>query len=164
MGETSRWEHDMDNRESAGRGQALKVCIPPSARFGCSVRQDVITFANQHSIAREDLEEFVFAIGEALANAIEHSRSNDVIEVRCQIEDDKILATIIDSGAGFETDPSPHVALPDALTERGRGLPIMQRCTDIFAVHSVPGKGTAVVLGRYLRQSARPPEENPVAS
>jgi hypothetical protein len=27
----------------------------------------------------------------------------------------------------------------------------MRRCCDIFAVKTEPGKGTAVVLGRYLR-------------
>jgi len=91
----------------------------------------------------------------ALANAIEHSDSSDVIEVRCHIEGDKIIATVIDSGKGFETDGTPQKPLPEELSERGRGLPIMQRCTDIFAVRSVPGKGTAVVLGRYLRQPAK---------
>lgn len=134
------------------RGQTLKVRIPPNARFSRSVRQEVLSFAGRFEISQHELEEFIFAVGEALANAIEHSRTSDVIEVRCQIEDDKILATIIDSGAGFQSDPVPSVTLPDTLSERGRGLPIMRRCSDIFAVHSVPGRGTAVVLGRYLRR------------
>lgn len=146
------------------RANALKVRIPPNPRYGRNVRQEVISFAHQYAIDRDELEEFIFAVGEALANAIEHSGTNDVIEVRCQVEDDKILATIIDSGAGFETDVVPNVPLPDELSERGRGLPIMRRCTDIFAVHSVPGKGTAVVLGRYLRNVQSRPEENSVAS
>lgn len=134
-----------------GGGPSLKVRIPPNARYGKSVRDEIVTFANNYRVARGDLDEFIFAIGEALANAIEHSGSNDVIEVRCQIEADKIIATVIDSGKGFETQPAPDAVLPDELSERGRGLPIMQRCSDIFAVRSVPGKGTAVVLGRYLR-------------
>lgn len=141
---------------SAGPGgRSLRVRIPPNARFSRSVRHQVLSFAGNHEISDQELEEFIFAVGEALANAIEHSRTSDVIEVHCQIEDDKILATIVDSGAGFTADPGPNVSLPDALTERGRGLPIMRRCTDIFAVHSVPGRGTAVVLGRYLRSKQR---------
>lgn len=136
-----------------GGGPSLKVRIPPNARYGKSVRDEIITFANNYHVSRTDLDEFIFAIGEALANAIEHSGSDDVIEVRCQIEGDKIIATVIDSGKGFETQPVSQSPLPDELSERGRGLPIMQRCTDIFAVRSVPGKGTAVVLGRYLRQT-----------
>lgn len=142
----------LEHGGAASRGQTLKVRIPPNARLGRNVRQEVLSFAGKFEISRDELEEFIFAVGEALANAIEHSRSSDVIEVRCQVEDDKILATVIDSGSGFKADTLPSIALPDALTERGRGLPIMRRCTDIFAVHSVPGRGTAVVLGRYLRR------------
>lgn len=133
------------------RGRTLKVRIPPNARFSGNVRREVMSFAGRFELSREELEEFIFAVGEALANAIEHSRSTDVIEVRCQIENDKIVATVVDSGAGFRTGTVPKVDLPDMLSERGRGLPIMRRCTDIFAVHSIPGRGTAVVLGRYLQ-------------
>lgn len=139
--------------QESPRAETLKVRIPPNARFGKNVRDEVVHFADRHQINRQELDEFIFAIGEALANAIEHSRSADVIEVRCQIEPDKITATIIDSGDGFEAAPVDRLALPDAMSERGRGLPIMRECADIFAVHSIPGKGTAVVLGRYLRKS-----------
>lgn len=155
---------DPGETEGEARGQTLKVRIPPNARFGKSVREEVWTFVNRFAVSRLDIEEFIFAIGEALANAIEHSGSSDVIEVRCQVETDKMIATVIDSGNGFETDPIPDVTLPDDLSERGRGLPIMRRCTDIFAVHSVPGKGTAVVLGRYLGRERRGREENSLAS
>lgn len=149
---------------AAPGGRSLRVRIPPNARFSRSVRHQVLSFAGDHEISDRELEEFIFAVGEALANAIEHSRTNDVIEVHCQIEDDKILATIVDSGAGFPTDPAPDVSLPDALTERGRGLPIMRRFTDIFAVHSIPGRGTAVVLGRYLRRKQRKRDQETNAS
>ncbi|MDQ2663347.1 MAG: ATP-binding protein [Candidatus Eremiobacteraeota bacterium] len=130
------------------RRRTLRVRIPPNPRFGKTVRDEVVSFAHGAHISRQDLDDFVFAVGEALANAIEHSASEDVIEIRCQIEPDKILATIIDSGMGFE--PNVTAPLPDEFSEHGRGLPIMRRCADIFSVRSVPGRGTAVVLGRYL--------------
>ncbi len=136
-------------------GEILKMRIPPNARFGREVRRRVSTFALQFDVSHQELEEFIFALGEALANAIEHSQSHDAIEIRCQIEHDKILATILDSGAGFKSDPVNTVKLPDVMTERGRGLPIMRRCSDIFALHSVPGRGTAVVIGRYLRHKSK---------
>lgn len=142
----------LNSEGTAARGQMLNVRIPPNARFSRTVRQDVLKFATEFEMSGEDLDEFIFAVGEALANAIEHSHSSDVIEVRCQLEDDKIMATIVDSGGGFKVDALANFTLPEALVERGRGLPIMRRCTDIFAVHSVPGRGTAVVLGRYLRR------------
>jgi hypothetical protein len=40
----------------------------------------------------------------------------------------------------------------------------MRRCTDIFAVHSLPGKGTAVVLGRYLRRKQQRDQETAASS
>jgi|GEM_PF-607421 len=141
------------------KGRSLRVRIPPSARFSRSVRHRVLSFAGGHELSDQELEEFIFAVGEALANAIEHSRTNDVIEVRCEIQDDKILATVIDSGAGFPADRLENVHLPDPLNERGRGLPIMRRCTDIFSLHSAPGRGTAVVLGRYLRAKRHSDQE-----
>lgn len=129
----------------------LHLRVPPRARFSRIVRQEVSAFANQFEIDRDDLGEFMFALGEALANAIQHSGSSRPIEVLCEIEPDKILATILDEGGGFRTDPIARASLPPEFSERGRGLPIMRRCTDIFAVHSIPGRGTSIVLGRYFR-------------
>jgi len=124
--------------------------IPSRAQFGKRARDEVVSFALANRIAHAELDEFTFAVGEALANAIEHSGTGDVIEVHCRIESDKIVATITDSGCGF--NPQTGRPFPEVLSERGRGLPIMERCTDIFAVRSAPGKGTAVVLGRYLQR------------
>jgi len=131
---------------------SLRVSIPPDPAFARSAREEVISFATRHAADPEDIEEFIFAVGEALTNAIEHSLSEAAIEVRCEVEGHRITAMVVDCGAGFHTDPLPKAALPDILSERGRGLPIMRRCSDVFAVHSVPGKGTAVVLGRYLQR------------
>ena len=147
---------------AAEPGQALRLRIPPNARFSRPAREELRTFAGRLGIGPNDLEEFIFAVGEALANAIEHSGSSDVIEVRCDYDGDKIVATIIDSGGGFRSNPLTSVVLPDAFAERGRGLAIMRRCTDIFALHSVPGRGTAIVLGRYLRN--RSDQEQSIAS
>jgi anti-sigma regulatory factor (Ser/Thr protein kinase) len=45
--------------------------------------------------------------------------------------------------------------LPDPSAERGRGFPIMQRCTDFFEIRTFPTGGVAVVLGRYLRGNGK---------
>jgi anti-sigma regulatory factor (Ser/Thr protein kinase) len=99
----------------------------------------------------DDLGHFLIALGEALANAIEHARAAKPIEIECRVGPERIVATVRDDGVGFKGDPSAIGELPEASAERGRGLPMMRRCSDIFAVQSVPGQGTAVVVGRYLR-------------
>jgi len=142
----------------------MHVRIPPHARFSRTVRKEVAAFARRLNVRGPELDEFIFALGEALANAIEHGKG-DAIDVRCNVEDDKILATVTDAGAGFGAHGLATMSLPNEYAERGRGLPIMRRCTDIFAVHSIPGRGTAVVLGRYLPVGQRAwPEESEIAS
>ncbi len=152
-------EKDKRSPARRSRGSILKVRIPPHPRFGKSVREQVLTFANEFHIERDDLEQFIYAVGEAIANAIEHSASEEPIEVRCQVEGDKIIATVLDTGCGFETRRLNQRGLPDQYSERGRGVPIMQSFTHIFAVRSVPGQGTTVVLGRYLQKPRREPYE-----
>jgi len=102
-------------------------------------------------VGEDDLSHFLTAMGEALANAIEHARCDAPIEIECRVGRGQIVATVTDGGIGFAGDSTAAGELPDATSERGRGLLIMRRCSDIFDVKSVPGKGTAVRLGRYLR-------------
>ncbi|MFN2461743.1 MAG: ATP-binding protein [Candidatus Velthaea sp.] len=133
---------------------SLRLQIPPDPRFGKYVRERVAGFASAYVIPDEDLREYLTAIGEAFANAVEHSRSEAPIEVTCWfVGGEQLIATVADSGVGFESaeTAAANVDLPDAYAERGRGLAIMHRCTDHFTVRSTPGQGTAVVLGRYVR-------------
>jgi anti-sigma regulatory factor (Ser/Thr protein kinase) len=88
-----------------------------------------------------------------LANAIEHARSEVPIEIECRIGRGRIEATVTDGGVGFACRSAETIELPDQTAERGRGLPIMARCSDIFEVTSAPGRGTAVSIGRYLRSA-----------
>jgi stage II sporulation protein AB (anti-sigma F factor) len=128
--------------------------VPPDPCFGRYVRERVQSFAAGHRIPDADAVEFVTAVSEALANAVEHSRSEDTIEITCWIAGgDQLIATIVDHGVGFPAEVSlPRaVTLPDPLAERGRGLSLMRRYTDLLSVRSTPGKGTSVVLSRYVR-------------
>jgi len=115
------------------------------------VREGVTKFGRAHDVPEDDLSHFLTALGEALANAIEHARAERPIEIAVRLRPDRILATVRDNGIGFRANVVVDSGLPDVSAERGRGFPIMRRCSDIFAIDSVPGKGTAVAFGRYLR-------------
>jgi stage II sporulation protein AB (anti-sigma F factor) len=137
----------------AGAGPCLRLRVPADPRYGRYVRERVVGFAAGHGIPDEDAYEFVTALSEALANAIEHSSSRDTIEIACWITDrEELFATVIDHGIGFNAAERAEPKLPDVYSERGRGLPIMQRFTDVLNVRSTPGKGTSVLLGRFLRR------------
>jgi anti-sigma regulatory factor (Ser/Thr protein kinase) len=118
------------------------------------VRERITAFGASRGIPQADLEEFVGAISEAFANAIEHSGTKTV-EVTCTIvRNERLIATIVDHGVGFSTD-DVKMRLPDPLAERGRGLALMRRYSDFFSVTSAPSKGTAVTFERMLRHPVR---------
>jgi stage II sporulation protein AB (anti-sigma F factor) len=136
-------------------GAQLRLCVPPDPRLGGYVRQEVLAFAETQGIADDEVIDFVSAIGEALANAIEHACTSEPIEISAWLlGEDRLFASVRDRGVGFApTERTVSRTLPDAYAERGRGLPIMRRCSDIFSVRSAPGQGTRVTLGRYVHRS-----------
>jgi anti-sigma regulatory factor (Ser/Thr protein kinase) len=146
---------------STDGGQPFVVFrIPPLPHSSRRVREAVSAFAQGLGIGGSDVDEFLTALGEALANAIEHSGAKAPIEVDCHATEQRIVATVRDFGVGFLGSAEP-AELPPTHLERGRGLAIMRRCSDIFAVRSVPGGGTCVVVGRYLRfgrRTSSPPQ------
>ncbi|MGR4065802.1 MAG: ATP-binding protein [Vulcanimicrobiaceae bacterium] len=142
-------EFDRASGGDADSARRVRLRIPPTAPRAQEVRAVVTSFAKLQGVRSRDLESLIFAVGEALANAIEHAGSEE-IEVRCSVDEGLLQVSIADSGRGFDAVPKKRLPLPDALSERGRGIPIMQRCTDVFRVRSLPGGGTEVVLGCYL--------------
>jgi len=149
----------MYEERPATLGARLRLRVPPDPQLGRFVREQVVAFAAALDIPESDVGDFLTAIGEAIANAIEHSGAREPIEVSVWlVGSEQLIATIVDRGVGFAPNRAavyePH--LPDSLSERGRGLPIMRSCSDIFSVRSSPGQGTAVTLGRYVRRSTRP--------
>jgi anti-sigma regulatory factor (Ser/Thr protein kinase) len=134
--------------------------IPPDPKLGRYVRDEITAFAATLRINKTDIDDFLSAIGEALANAVEHSGVRDEIEVRVWLEDgDRLLGSVVDRGVGFEPAGSPasRACLPDILAERGRGIPIMRSCSDNFSVESAPGQGTAVTIGRIVHRRTAVP-------
>ncbi len=148
MGRTGNYETIV----MATHDAVLDFRVPPQPHLSRVVREGVTDFARAHAVGEDDLAHFLTALGEAIANAIEHSRADCAIEIEIRVGDDRILATVQDNGIGFDPGLISESELPELTAERGRGLPIMRRCSDIFAVTSQPGEGTAVVVGRYFRK------------
>lgn len=130
----------------------FRASVPPDAQYVPTVRRQIEDFTRERRVSQVDIEALVLAVGEALANAVEHSDATHDIEVQCRVDDRKIIATVIDSGRGVERSKSDRILpLPEPMSERGRGIPIMQRCTDMFSIRRLPGGGTGVVLGLLRR-------------
>jgi serine/threonine-protein kinase RsbW len=131
----------------------LDFRVPPEPHVARVVREGVAEFAESHGISHEDVAQFLTALGEALANAIEHARTTAPIAVEVRIDRQSIVATVADDGIGFPADQLTEPLLPDPAAERGRGLAIMRTCCDIFSIESESGKGTSIVIGRHLRSA-----------
>lgn len=139
-------------REDGHIKRTLHLRIPPDPAFARTVRDAIVGFGRLHDIHENDLESLLFAVGEALANAIEHSASGEDIEIFAEVDDDQVTATVVDHGQGLTLIPQHPLPLPEAFAERGRGIPIIQRCTDFINVKSRPGAGTAITMGRWRRK------------
>jgi serine/threonine-protein kinase RsbW len=135
----------------------LRLCVAPDPRQSRVVREQIVEFATTCGVPDLDAAEFVTAVSEAFANAVEHAGSREPITVACTVDDHaQLVATIVDRGTGFPPDRLlPPVTLPDAWAERGRGLPLMRRYSDHLAVRSAPGEGTTIEIARSLRYRNR---------
>jgi anti-sigma regulatory factor (Ser/Thr protein kinase) len=140
----------------------LYIRIPPDRRHARSVRDALLAFASLHGVVEADREAMLFAVGEAIANAIEHGAPAGDIKVTIEIDKQLISARIVDEGRGFGDAPVGMTPLPSTYAERGRGIPIMQRCVDLCEVQSAPGSGTVVTLGRFRRDRVSTNQEQAV--
>ena len=131
---------------------SLQLRIPPLPRYVRSARGALHAFGEYHHVEPRDLENLTFALGEALANAIEHAHTQNDIAVGFQIDESAVVATVSDQGRGLAEPPPSTAEMPRDLTETGRGFAIMQRCTDFFDIRSTPGEGTVITMGRYRRR------------
>jgi len=140
-----------DERRQQARGAELRFNIPPDPRLSGYVRRQIVGFAHTQAIDDSDIADFIGAVGEALANAIEHAHTEKPIEVAAWMIEDRLFASVRDQGIGFvPNERTVAKKLPDAYAERGRGLPIMRRYAEVFSVRSVPGEGTRVTLGCHV--------------
>ncbi len=130
----------------------IHLRVPSDARFARTVRDAVLGFSSLHDVDDSDSEALLFAVGEALANAIEHANSDGDIEVAAEIDDCRIIATISDNGCGVDLALHGTIPLPHPLAERGRGIAIMQRCVDNVQIEMRPQGGTCVRLERLRRE------------
>jgi anti-sigma regulatory factor (Ser/Thr protein kinase) len=139
-----------------GSGAQLRLSVPPDPKLGGYVRSELMAFAELQGIPKPDVADFVAAIGEALANAIEHAHTDEPIEISAWLlGENRLFASVRDRGIGFAPDASDRsLTLPDPYAERGRGLPIMRRCSDLFSIRSAPGEGTRITLGCYVHRAA----------
>jgi|SRR5579872_2088409 len=123
----------------------LQMRVPAEPWHVRNVRDQLLLIGDEVEMCPEVLEDFVTAIGEAFANAIEHAVTTEPVEIEVRQRDTNLVATIRDHGCGIDTTRISNM-LPPATTERGRGIPLMRQCTSSMSIQKPQDGGTLVVL------------------
>ncbi|MGH7716511.1 MAG: ATP-binding protein [Vulcanimicrobiaceae bacterium] len=123
----------------------LQMRVPADPWNVRRLRDELLQVGDDVEMAPEVLDDFVTAIGEAFANAIEHAVTTEPVEIEVKHRDAHLVATIRDHGQGIDTTRI-SMKLPPATTERGRGIPLMRRCASSMSIQKPNDGGTLVVL------------------
>jgi anti-sigma regulatory factor (Ser/Thr protein kinase) len=108
------------------RQRSYRSVVPRSPSGAREARLQVKRYAQQW-LAAEDLADFEMALGEALANAVEHG-GGSTITVSCAVQKGKFVAIVEDRGPGFVWQGLPPAPRDGAI--RGYGLFVMHALTD----------------------------------
>ena len=124
----------------------LDVRIAPSAWNARTVREHLLRIASIIEMKPKSLDDFVTAISEAFANAVEHAHTSTPIEITVKTDrKGRLSATVRDRGRGI-SERATRQALPPVGAERGRGIPLMRRCSSSVRISAPRDGGTLVAL------------------
>ena len=114
------------------------------------VRRLVEQLGRKSTLTPVQLDEFLTAVDEAVANAVRHGSprgERSIVKVTCRPLPGGLLVEVRDQGKGFAVPMSPK--MPDPEAAGGRGLPLM--CALADAVEIASGKrGTTVTLHKAV--------------
>lgn len=129
--------------ENPGADTARDLLLPAHSSRLREARGHVERIAREAGLEAERAAQFVYAVNEAVTNAIRHGRPDrdGMISIRCAIERERLTVHVQDSG-GFLAPPPAAAA--DA--ESGRGLALMALFADEVRVRARPGATTVSLV------------------
>ncbi len=108
----------------------------------------------------EELTEIKTAVSEAVSNSIIHGyrgfpdREEAKVTMECRVSDGgKLVISVEDEGVGIEDVEramEPMFSTASDEERSGMGFTVMESFTDRLAVRSETGKGTTVIMTKYL--------------
>ena len=129
------------------------VRFPNSRAYVGAARRTALDFARLLGLSEAKLEELAYAIGEALANAVEHGfreRTYFAVRVWYSSNEHAVVVEVEDDGTGF--DPS-DVRTPEEDAARGYGITIMRAMADRV---SFERNGRIVRLWKFMGAACMP--------
>jgi stage II sporulation protein AB (anti-sigma F factor) len=118
-------------------------------------RMLVTAFMAEMNPTLEQLADVKTAVSEAVTNAIIHGYEEDEQEVTlcCDRDGGQLVVTVEDQGVGIadlEKAMQPFFTSRPELERSGMGFSFMEAFMDKIEVWSQPGKGTRVVMWKYI--------------
>ncbi|MCM3303042.1 ATP-binding protein [Streptomyces pseudogriseolus] len=113
-----------------------------------------VTESLPHALRPHLGDDLSLLTSELVTNAIRHGacrEDEDVIELVLWPADGHYWLAVSDPGTG-----KPALSHPDAASENGRGLALVDSLATAWTVRPRPTRGTSVIAGLSLRQGARP--------
>ena len=111
------------------RVQPFSVRYPNGSQYVAAARRSVESFAQTCGFSADEAQDIGLAVGEALANAVEHGhRQGTFFSVRCTLSEDELLIEVEDDGPGF--DPADVGGERRDDVTRGFGMTIMRSLVD----------------------------------
>jgi anti-sigma regulatory factor (Ser/Thr protein kinase) len=140
------------NSASAAALAMLEHHLPATASELHCVRRYAEDAADEFGLRPTDRYEFVFAVNEAVTNAIRHGRPfrDGTIALRIDADGDTLICSVSDSGR-FDGGP----AQTGVWAEGGRGLAAMALVMDQIEFCSSP-TGTTIRLHKRRSEAAEP--------
>ena len=134
----------------AKRTEKMEFIIPSDFKFLGAVDSAVQDLAREQSCPPRWINDFSTALIEACSNAIEHGNKfakDKTVRVVINLNGKQIVAEIYDQGGGFDHDERMANPAPsDPLSERGRGILIMQAFCDKLEYRNTKDGGTCLEL------------------
>lgn len=120
-------------------------------------RMAVMAFMTDMNPTLEQLEDVKTAVSEAVTNAVIHGYQDEEqqVEMLLDREDTKLVVQVIDRGVGIENIEEalqPFFTTKPELERSGMGFAFMDAFMDELSVFSEPGKGTKVVMTKYIER------------
>ena len=133
----------------------MRLCLPAVSVNEGIARAAVAAFCAQCDPSATELADIKCAVSEAVTNCIVHAYREEAGEIRIVVRliPGGVRIAIRDRGCGIEDVARAREPLftTDAATERsGMGFTVMESFMDKLSVHSAKGRGTLVILTKYL--------------
>lgn len=118
-------------------------------------RVSAAAFLAQLDPTLQEISEIKTVVSEAVTNAIVHGYGDRPGPVRLKVqifEGNRVRITVRDKGRGIEDIPKAMTPCFTTGNEdrAGMGFSIMQGFSDKIRVRSLPGRGTTVVMDKYI--------------